>query len=775
MFKNYLTIAIRNLIRHKAHSLINILGLAIGMACCVLILLFVQDELSYDRFHKNASHIYRLTDGNWAALPMYIAPEVFDEVPAISYVRCLPFHQQATQRENKGPIYESGMIVDNNFLTFFTFPLLKGDAKTALTTPNSIAITQSMAHRHFGNTNPIGQTLTFRNSHEFTITAILKDVPSNTHFPFDFLFSFETFHAKAIWDINRWHYTTYTYLSLNTGYTPQDFAQQAPAFVEKYFGDERDETYKFHLQPLTDIHLHSHLEKEMWPNSNMAYVYIFSASALFILLIACINFMNLTTARSLNRAREVGMRKVVGAHKRQLIQQFLGESTLLATFALLITLILVSAFLPYLNDLSGKQLVFDASGWIVGALIGLTLLVGLFAGCYPAFYLSTFRPITALKSGQSKTTSHAHLRQGLVVAQFAISIALIIATGIIQSQLNFMQTKKLDSEKDHVVIIKRGFTPSAQYETLKQEFMRLPGVESVSASSSLPGVRVMVNGISFHDGSGMYKQSIRTIIVDHDFVQTLGLSMKKGRAFSKEKDPEFTYIMNEAAIKELRWESPIDREISWRNEKGLVVGIVENFHFASLHHKIEPLLLVLRPGRGNLISVRIPPQNTAQTLVALENSWRTLVPHNPFSYQFVDAYFGQLHTAEQRMGQVLQTFSFLAIIVACLGLFGLAAFTAEQRTKEIGVRKVLGASVGQIIILLSNTFVKLVLIANLIAWPIVYWAMNQWLADFAYRINIGISVFLIGGALAFLVALATIGYQAWKAARSNPIDALRYE
>ena len=789
MFKNYLTIALRNLIRHKVYSAINILGLAVGMACCMLILLFIQDELSYDHFHKKSDQIYRLTplypNSQWACMPGPVGPELFDDIPEIEYVRFWPQRRKLLRYEDK-PFYEDVFFVDPNIFDVFTYPFIKGNPQTALQEPNTIVLSERMAKKYFGNEDPIGKVLSFVDRYEYRVTGVLQNPPHNTHLHIDFMVSFISIDAFSRMRVNRGGHNIYTYLMFHPPYTPEKFHQQMPEFAKKYWGEDARGQYA--LQPLTDIHLHSNLEKEAEPNSDIAYVYIFSATALFILIIACINFMNLTTARSIHRAQEVGMRKVVGANRTQLIKQFLGESLFLALIALCAAILLMIIGLPILNAFANKTLTLSPTNVaLTFGLPNITLLVGLLAGSYPAFFISQYQPIVVLKGGAKRSRHSASLRMGLVILQFAISIALMVTTLIVYKQLTFMHNKHLGFQKDQVLVIPGSTrtTDENTYETIKQTFLQSPHIVSVSAASTMPGMRFEQQGVGFQpegatEDTEEQRGGVRFMWTNFDIVKTLGLELTAGRDFSQDMptDNNHAFIFNETAAKRFGWKDPINKPVRWRRINGTVIGIVKDFNFASLHQTIDPLCIHVTPRSTKsrwFILVRIQPQNISATLDDLRTTWQTFHPHLAFEYFFLDDHFDKLHRSEQTMGQILGTFSLIAIFIACLGLFGLATFTAEQRTKEIGVRKVLGASVQQIIMLLSKEFLKLVGIANLIAWPLAYWAMTQWLQNFAFRIDLTLWPFILGGITALLIALITVGYQAHQAARTNPIDALRYE
>ena len=780
------------MIRHKTFSLINISGLAIGMACCLLITIFVQDELSYDRFHENADRIYRIASEENRRGVIANYPFVFSGIPPIlqsdysevlDYVRFDPRENVLISSEDKEFYEERLFYTDASVFDMFTFPLLKGDPKTALKEPYSLVLTQKMADKYFRGVDPVGQTLTVDNEKDYKITGIMENVPRNSHIKFDCLASIATLEAQDPRYGKLWAWNCYTYLLLPKDYSYPDLESKFPDFIRRHRGEKAVEAYTFYLQPLTRIHLHSHLGFEIEANGDIRYVYIFSAIAFFILLIACINFMNLSTARSAKRAKEVGLRKVLGAERSRLIKQFLGESLALSLVALPAAVALIELFLPAFNTLTGKELRIDYFGNSVVflGLIGILLFVGILSGTYPAFFLSAFRPAAVLK-GRLKTGAGSSLfRKILVVVQFSISIVLIAGTIIITNQLDFIRDKKLGFDKDHVIVIpvmRSGI--GHNFETFKRELLQSPNVQSVSGSTSVPSF-VPTRSVFIPEGAEEGQRlTLRNVLLDIDFIQTFGMEIKEGRDFSRDfaTDAKEAFIVNEAAVQEFGWESAVGKKlIDLEGPRGSVIGVVKNFHFRSKHQKIEPLVFSLLPSSRYvyLISVKINPSNIRDTLSFLKSQWEKFSPEWPFEYFFLDDNYDRLYKSEERLRHVFLTFTFLGIFIACLGLFGLAAFTTEQRTKEIGIRKVLGASVPNILILLSKEFTKWVVLANVIAWPIAYFAMNSWLRNFAYRISIEWWMFILAAVLVLVVALCTVGFQAAKAALANPSDALRYE
>jgi putative ABC transport system permease protein len=804
MFKNYLKIALRNLHRFRTYSLINITGLIIGMACFILVFLYVQDELSYDRYHENSRQIYRITaeanitgqNMQTATTPAPLAPTLTDEFPEVlGAVRFLCSHsgRDSLIAYGEKKFYESRFLyADQNVFDIFSFKLIKGDPETALKNPHSIILTEEMAKKYFGNEDPLGKVMTVNNRSDFQITGVLRRIPHNSHFRFDFLASFATLTEADKSISQNWGDLSYhTYLLLAEGSSPVELESKLPLIVKKYvskffesyLGNVENMTsmFKFHVQPLTGIHLHSQLLGEIEANSDINYVYIFSAVAFFILIIACINFMNLATARSSCRAKEVGMRKVVGAQRSQLIGQFLGESFLLSFISLLLAIGLVEILLPAFNAISEKEISLNYSqSWIVLiGLVGMAFVVGFLSGSYPAFLLSSFRPIEVLRGKVKSSLAVPFLRKILVIFQFSVSVILITGTVVIRDQLIYIRNKNLGFDKEQLVAIPlRSNEIIRNYQSIKNELLQYPDIVKVSASSTLPGRGLGTSVFRPEGASDDNCLLMYNISVDYDFIKTLGIELLAGRSFSKDfsSDDREAFIINEAAVKKLGWKSPIGKQVEYISvRKGTVIGVVKDFHYLSLHQKIEPFLLYVDPEDFRYFAVKIRPQNISRTLAFLEDKWRKFDPAHPFEYSFLDDDFDKLYKADKKLGQIFVSFTALAIFIACLGLFGLTSFTAEQRTKEIGIRKVLGASVPDIIVLLSREFTKWVLAANLIAWPVAYYAMNRWLQNFAYRISISLWMFFLAASLTFVISLFTVSFQAVRAAVSNPVKALRYE
>ncbi len=806
MFQNYLKVAVRNLRKYKAYSVINILGLAIGMACCILSLLFVQEELSYDKFHENAGQIYRVTTklsnpvGGWeahyAATSFPVAPALKRDYPEVTAaVRIYRSDRSLVGYEEKRFYEDRFFFADSTIFAVFDFPLLKGNPQMALKEPFSVVITEEIAKKYFGDDDPLSMALVLDNQHTFKVTGILKNLPRNSQLQFEFLASYITLSDIIGKDKleTGWFmfFPNYTYLLLPKGYPPMQLEEKFPKFVDIYMGAQlksNGNSCALSLQPLADVHLAQNLENELETNGDVRYIYIFSGIAFIILLVACINFMNLATARSSKRAKEIGMRKVFGAYRLQLIKQFIGESLLISFVALLCGIMLAELLRPLFTALTGKILSMDYSyNWLaLLCFLTITLLVGIVSGSYPALFLSRFVPVEVLK-GRFKTGSAGlRLRRGLVVVQFAVSIIFIVGALVVYHQLHYVKNKKLGFNKEQLLTITiPNLAVQQKCAVMKARFLEHPNVESVTASSTSPGSGMLV--LPVHAEGIIEKDAPVSSIfmVDHDFIKTLEIELAAGRDFSRDfpADDKEAFILNEAAVRQFGWksaETAIGKkfELLWRNKAiktGEIIGIVKNFHFKSLHDKIGPVALHLSSERVGSISVRIRPQNIAATMGFLEQQWHALTSNTPFEYSFLDDNFAKFYQTEEKLGQIFKVFSILAIFIACLGVFGLVSFATEQRTKEIGIRKVLGATVAGIVHLLSKEFMKLVLIANLLAVPIAWYAMDRWLQNFAYRVEVGWWIFALAGGLALLIALLTVSTQALKAALANPVEALRYE
>lgn len=807
MIRNYLKIALRNLLKNKAYSFINIAGLALGLTCCLLITMYVVDELSYDHFHKNADRIYRINadlkfGGHDYVLAVVSDPMGHTLVKDYPQVKnAVRFREQGSFLVKKGAenLKETRVIfADSTLFDVFSFPLIYGDPKTALAAPNTVVITESTARKYFNKVDVMGETLLLDDETNYKITGVIKDIPKNSHIQFDFFLAMAGLEESKQ---NNWlSHNFNTYLLLEEGAKIEQLAAEMDKVVEKYVGPMAQQLMQITMDefrksgnylnytfiPLTDIHLHSNRTAELSPNGNIQYVYIFSAVALFVLLIACINFMNLATARSAGRAREVGIRKVMGSLKSSLIGQFLTESVVMALLSLVLAVAGVWLLLPWFNQLSGKEMALGAfvNAAIVPVLLLFVVATGLLSGSYPAFFLSSFRPVNVLKGRLSQHAKGGGLRSALVVFQFITSVLLIIGTIVIYRQLNYIQTKQLGFNKEQVLIINDAYALGDQLSAFKEEALRETGVVSGTISSYLPVPSSRSDSPIFPSPVPDQTKAVATQQwrVDHDYIKTMGMEMSQGRDFSKDFLSDSTaVIINEAAARLLNFDNPVGQHIySLQNtidgkmDKYEVIGVVKNFHFESLRSNISPVVFFLASSRGN-ISFRLNSDDITGTINRIQSKWRSMAAGQPFAYTFMDESFDQMYRAEQRIGNIFISFAILAIFIACLGLFGLSAFMAEQRTREIGIRKVLGASVSNIVAMLSKDFLKLVLIATVIAFPIAWWGMSKWLEDYAYRTEISWWIFALAGVVAVLIALATVSFQAFRAAVSNPVDSLKIE
>ncbi|HZK63465.1 MAG TPA: ABC transporter permease [Puia sp.] len=808
MFKNYLKIAFRSLWRNKAFSAINIFGLAIGIGTCLLILLFVMNEFSYDRFNKKADRIVRVVfRGSVQGEKMKeanVMPPVAQALKA-DYPEVL----EATRLRAYGrPRFITGeksfaeadfAFVDSNFFQVFTFPFLQGDPKTALLQTHALVISETVAKKYFGRQNPMGKMITFKGwDAPYKITGVMNDMPENAQFHFDLLGSMASFPESRE---QSWMTSNYfTYLVLPEGYDYKKLAAKLPQVVVKYMGPQLEKAMGIsladfrkkgndiglYLQPLTEVHLHSDLMFELAPTGDIQQVYIFEAIAFFMLLIACINFMNLSTAGAAKRAREVGIRKVLGSLRTELIRQFLLESLLMTIVALLLAVLMVKLSLPYFNDFAGKKLSLDffANAWILPGLLFFGLLVGLLAGSYPAFFLSAFKPVNVLKGKFHMGRGNARLRSGLVVFQFFISTTLIVGTIVVYKQLSYIRHRDLGYDKEQVILLPPTWWLGKNAEAFRNQLLQDPRVENVSTSYYLPaGPSDYNNCMVYPDGHST--QMVKTLRYDIDerYIPTLGIRMAAGRNFSKEFSMDSTsMVINETAAKELGWGlHAVGRSLTrfnvddhGKNIAYQIIGVVKDFNFKSLHERISPLVMILGEHAGYYI-VKTKTANVSGLLATMKKNWTALTAELPFDYSFLDERFNNAYKAEQKTGLTLGLFAALTIFVASMGLFGLSMFTAEQRTREIGIRKVLGATVTGVTALLSRDFLKLVIIANIIAWPLAWWFMNKWLQDFAYRITISWWIFVAAGLSAVLIAIFTVSFQAIKAGLANPVDSLRSE
>lgn len=809
MIKNYLKIALRNLRKNKIFSVINVLGLATGLACFLLIALYVMDELSYDRFFPNAHRIYRINSDiklGTTNLHLPVASDMMGELlkkdyPQVeNYTRIYAFGGDKFIKKGNSYIDEENVAhVDSTFFDIFQLPVIEGDIKHALVEPNTVVIDESAAKKYFGTTDILGKTIEIKTDKNpfYKITAVVKDIPANAHFHFDFFFSMK--NVDYNWGQITSH-NFFTYIRLTPGTNYKAFEKNFDQYMDKYVLpyakkfmniNSMDEFKKagnnlqYSLIPLTDIHLHSDRSFELGTNGNIQYVYIFSAVALFILIIACINFMNLTTAHSANRAKEVGIRKVLGTEKKNLVTQFLFESTLTVFISLIIAIVIVYAVLPLFNNVASKQMTIASlfTPYTLSFLIVLPFIVGLLAGSYPAFYLSAFKPIEILKGKLKLGSKGGGLRSVLVVFQFAVSIILIVGTIVVYKQLHYIQTKNIGFNKDQVLVVNSISSLNNNVAAFKNDVLQLPGVAGGTISGYLPVSNTYRSDNTFSKESVMdvkNSMDIQNWSIDYDYIKTLGMQIIKGRNFSRDFGSDSNaIIINETVANILGYADPIGKFIYESQNDGstrqhTIIGVVKNFNFETLHQDVGPLAFKLGGGFG-FGAFKVNTSNIQSLISQIQTKWKALTPGLPFSYNFLNESFDKMYRAEERVGKIAMAFSLLAIFIACLGLFGLATFIAEQRTKEIGIRKVLGASVQGIVQMLSKDFVKLVVIAFVVAAPLAWWAMHLWLQDFAYRINIQWWFFALAGFGALAIALVTISFQAIKAAIANPIKSLRTE
>lgn len=815
MIRNYLKVALRNLIKQKVYSTINVLGLSIGIASCVLITTFVVDEFSYDKFHEKADRLYKVVlerkypnhSTNYAVIPHSYADVMANDFPEVAASLKMggPFNGVVvnyTNARNEVKQFEENFIMaaDSNFFDLFSIKLVKGESKSVLSKVNDIVVTRQTAERYFGNDEPLGKILKMFGQ-DFVVTGVCENVPENSHFKFDFLTKWsDQFFGGGVGS-NFITFSAHVYLELKPGTDPKGLEAKFPGMVDNYAAAqiERDlgksweeykkegNGYRYFLQPLTSIHLDpTNIESKMRPGGNVNYVYFLMCIALLILVIACINFMNLATARSAERAREVGVRKTMGSMKGQLVSQFLVESIVLSLFATFLALGLAQVALPYFNNISEKQLAFSFTPVFFGVLLTISVLVGFFAGSYPAFALSSINPVIVMKGNLTSNSKGSWLRNGLVVFQFFVSIVLIVGTLIVMEQMRFMQRKSLGYDKDQVLVVERVFTLNDKVQTFIEELKRIPGVEHAAGSFSLLGRPGDFFGSQFIPEGSSEILTTKSMGIDDEFAKAIGFEFIAGHGYSKETNDSLSIILNEAAVKTLELTDPIGKKLTQiqRTPNGntevpfTIIGIIKDFNFQSLRDPITPLTIqsVESFGGGAAYAIaRIKGGDMIKTVGDIEAKWKEMAPDQPFKFVFLDENLNAQYNSEKQAGKVFAIFSGLAIIIACVGLFGLAAYTANLRTKEIGVRKVLGASIGSVVFLLSKDFTKLIFVAFVLSVPFAWYLMDRWLEGFAYHIDIGIGVFLLAGLTALVISWITVSYQSIKAAIVNPIKSLKSE
>lgn len=793
---SHIAIALRHMSRYRGYTAINVLGLAVGLVCAILVFLYVRYELSYDRYHEKADRIYRVTLNDSARSPRELGPMLQADFPEIQhFARMLPTIGTWIMKHGDRVYYEKNVYwVNNELFDVFTIPLVRGDPSHALEAPYTVVISEDTARRYFGDEDPMGKTIIADNGYLLlTVTGVMENFPENAHFHADFLISLATGYEKFGWSgyPEIWYVTLfYTYIVLPEGHPPSETQRKLPGFVEKHVDASYLENlgrFELMLQPVTDIHLYSHLEHEHGANTDVTYVYILIAIGLFILVIASVNYVNLSTAQFVHRAREIGMRKVLGASRGQLIGQCLGESVLMTSAALLIALVAVYFIAPYFDALLGQPVASALSlhplWWL--ALPAVAILIGLLSGTYPALVFSSMRAIPGLKEGRPFLPGGAWSKKILVVFQFAISTALIIGTGILFSQLNFIQNKKLGFEKDQVIMISTVEEVAVNYQPWKDVLLQYAGVEGVSQAITLPGLfgtigRTSTGTMQRVEDPDHVRHDVQGFQAAVDFVETMGLELLAGRSHrgAFRNDTEWrNIVINEAALRVLGWETPeeaIGQQIRFASGyTHTVVGVVRDFHFRTLHLPIEPL--VLFHGTGLHLVVRIQPEDIGRTLEYIEGAWSEFFPDFPFAFSFLDEDIDRLYRNEMRIGYFFGVFALVAVFLTCLGLVALVSFTVERRIREIGIRKALGASLRRLLAMLSAEFVGLVLVANLVAWPAAWLIMGRWLENFAYRAEFGWGIFFVSGGAALLITVMTIGYHVIRAAMANPAEVPRSE
>lgn len=798
MFKNFIKIAVRNLIKLKIYSFINISGLAIGLASIILIFLWVQDELSFDRFHKNKDNIYRIglyfpsnsyriaqTRPAFAHALKNAFPEIVDAVRYKQRSRLL------LKNDNQVFYEDGGAVADPSFFNMFTFPFLKGDPNTALSEIDNVVITENMALKYFKNEDPMNKLLLI-DGNPMKITGVIEDVPEQSHLQFTFISSIQLL-ARFGQNLNSWgNCNLHTYIKFSDNISKEEIINKSTQYLraktaERWGRNPKDLDEIVFFQPLKDIHHDSDIRsQDDFKIGDIQYVHIFIIIAIFILVIACINYINLSTARATMRKKEIGVKKIIGSNKYQLFKQFLSESLIFSFEAYILAIILVEIFLPAFNNFVGKHLFISYLHWkfIFGSLT-IVFFTAILAGAYPAFYLSSFQPIQLFRDTTQPGLSTTAFRKILIIVQFLISIALIISTLVIYDQLNYMRNKKLGFDKDNVIYFQFRGNIGKNFESFRNELKQNINIQGVTAKNSLP-IEGADRTTSIHWPGKTPNQEIfvEATAVDWDYIETMNLSLIAGRNFSREfsSDLKGSFILNEEAVKQITLESPIGKPFSLWRHQGTIIGVVKNVHFNSLRHSIEPQVLYLVQDMNSqemkdygIILIKIKEGEFNKSISYIETSWNKNNPNFPFEFHFLDTAVENQYQTEKKIGIIFYSFTLLSILIACLGLFGLISFTTEQRSKEIGVRKVLGASVPSIVGLLSKEFLKWVIWANLIAWPITWFTMNKWLQNFAYRIEISWWVFVLAGAVALVIALLTVSWQAIRAAIANPVESLRYE
>lgn len=792
MFKNLFKTALRNINKEKIYSVINILGLTIGVTCCIFLLLYILDELSYDKFHVNKDRIYRLAthfqepdnEFTWASVQVPLAPELEAKYTEVQHaVRFIDVGRELFENEGKDlRFYEEDFYyADSSVFDVFTFPLIEGNPKTALVAPNTMVITQSIATKYFGDESPLDKTLK-NGDRLYKITGVMEDVPHNSHIDFDALLSRRSLPEDYNDNWGGWGVATYLLLPENYDY--QDFyvrLEEVNTERVKPIFDQYGVKIDYFLQPIQDIHLYSKIGNEAEEGGDISYIYIFAAVAVFMLIIASINYMNLATARASKRAKEVGIRKTAGSSKSQLIWQFLTESVVITLIAVLASVFLMVLLLPLFNNLAGKEIsyAFIFQPVILLGLVAIILFVGIAGGSYPAFYLAGFNPAQVLKGKVASTGGNSLLRKALVVLQFAISITMVISTWIVYDQLQFLRDKDLGFSKEHVLSIEMPEDDIREnVAALRNRLLENPGVQMVGTANTKPGNGISKNLMNVESDEGMVEKGVDLYQADYDYIPTMGMTITRGRNFSRDYATDTAaVIVNEAMVKRMGWQDPIGKIFQNTDPDApqyKVVGVIEDYHQLSLYNLIEPLAIFF--GENNYyLHIKIAGQDVPATLSYIENTWNEVNPNKPFSYDFMDQDFNSQYQADEKRGQIFTLFSALTILIACLGLLGLAAYTTEQRTKEIGIRKVIGANVSSIVMLIYKDFFLLVGIAILIAFPVAYYFMHNWLQSFAYQTDIKIITFITAALLTLVITMFAVGFHTIRAAIANPVNSLRSE
>jgi len=794
MIKNYLKIALRNMRKHKVYSFINISGLAVSVACCLMILMHIRFESSYDNYHRDADRVYRLGidistpsfKRTFAPISYFEAPFLKENFPQVEAVARFRDIGGVLVRRGDRVFYENDIVqADHDIFDVLTFPFIQGDPGAALTRPGTLVVSESTGRKYFGHDNPMGQAIQI-GGNEFVIAGVMADPPKNTHLRFGLIASMAEAEvpkwARQHWSLNVF----YTYVKFRPDVDTVELLRQIEAGANKHRTIKEGERFTYFLQPLKDIHLYSHIDGELDPPGNPAYLLIFGLIAGLVLVIASVNFINLSTARAAARAKEVGMRKIVGAFRKQLIVQFLGESLLTTVLAVFLACLVALVSLPFYSHLTGipyslKDLVrFD----LLLAMIGIILFSGVFAGSYPAFFLSALRPIAVLKGRQGTRSRGNGLRRGMVVGQFIVSFLLIAGTIAVSQQIRYMKNKNLGFEEEQKIVIpvRQGATIGDNFETVKAEFLRHPGITGAAASSGVPGR--LASGAHAHlvNEAEDRAQWMYYLFVDTDFLREYGITLAAGRTFQKEhiSDQRTFFMINETAVRKFGWSKAseaLGKTIfsGYTGDTGQIIGVVKDFHFFGLQQEIGPVVIYMRPNFYRFITLTLSTEDIGRTLASVKNTWADLFPGIPFDYSFVDTYFDRFYREEEKVAALVKVFGLLAISIACLGILGLTAHTTERRTKEIGIRKVIGASTARIAGLLTGEFVRWILFANLIALPAAYYVLNRWLAGFAFRTRFSVWFLLVPGVLTLGLAVLTAGYHTVKAATANPTDSLRYE